>query len=109
MTRLSPRLEKALEYTKGFSLLADIGTDHALLPIKAVSFGYVPRAIAIDNKQKPLDNAKKNIVKAKLDQAITAVLSDGLSNVQEPCDVVAILGMGGIAIAEILGKANLQS
>lgn len=108
MTRLSPRLEKALEFTQGFHLLADIGTDHALLPIKAVLNKYVSRAIAIDNKQKPLENARKNILKAKLDQTITTVLSDGLTNVNEPCDLVAILGMGGNAIAAILDKANLQ-
>jgi len=107
MSKLSHRLEKALGYTKGFTTLADVGTDHAYLPIQAVSMGYVKEAIAIDNKPKPLDNARRNVAKAGLENQIETVLADGLTSIKKPCDVISILGMGGDAVVDILAKADL--
>jgi len=68
--------------------------------------GYIQRAIAVDNKQKPLDNAKKNIVKARLEGAIDLCLSDGFDQVDAVFDVVTILGMGGHLIEDILSRAK---
>ena len=47
--KISKRLSICLKYTEGFNKLADIGTDHALLPINAVVSGMVSSAQAIDN------------------------------------------------------------
>lgn len=107
MTILSKRLQCALEYTKGFTLLADVGTDHAYLPIEAVRLGYVKKAIASDNKEKPLENANSNIQKSGLSDKIEVICADGLSHITPQVDIVSILGMGGNLIQEILIKSNL--
>ena len=108
MSALSLRLNQAKIRLKGFHTLIDIGTDHALLPIEAIRMGYIQRAIAVDNKQKPLDNAKKNIVKARLEGAIDVCLSDGFDQVEATFDVVTILGMGGHLINDILMRAKFS-
>jgi len=61
MIKLSPRLESAIQYTRGFNKLMDVGCDHAYLPIEAWSRGYVKKAIASDNKEAPFNNALENI------------------------------------------------
>lgn len=105
MIRLSDRLEQASGYLKGFTSLLDIGTDHAKLPIEAVFRGYVKRAIAVDNKMGPLKNAQKNIEAAGLSGQIRTILADGIPAVED-YDVLSILGLGGIAIKDILESAG---
>ncbi|MCK4552034.1 MAG: SAM-dependent methyltransferase [Tenericutes bacterium] len=102
---LSKRLLESAKYLKGFNYLADCGTDHAYLPIYAVKHGYVTHAIASDNKQLPLNNAKKNIDSENLD--IKTVLADGLPYLNSEIDIVSILGMGGRLIKDIISKADL--
>lgn len=106
---ISKRLRIASEYLKGFNYLADCGTDHGLLPIYAVKNGYVKKAIASDNKNMPLLQAKNNIAENNLIGKVSAVLAEGLSYlyVEKDVDVVSILGMGGKLIVDILAKADL--
>lgn len=59
-------------------LLIDVGTDHAYLPIRAVSENICKKAVAIDNKKGPLEIAKDNIRKADLSDVIFPLLSEGL-------------------------------
>ena len=103
---LSKRLLESAKYLKGFNCLADCGTDHGYLPIYAVKHGYVKQAIASDNKQLPLNNAKKNIDLENLN--IKTILADGLPYLNSEIDVVSILGMGGRLIKDILGRAELN-
>jgi len=106
---IAKRLLAAAEYLKGFSRLHDCGTDHAYLPIHAVSQGFVMTAVASDNKQGPLENAKANIEAANLNDKIDLILADGLANIDQSVDVVAVLGMGGRLIVKILEEANLEN
>lgn len=105
---LSKRLKASVKYVKNFNFLADCGTDHGYLPIFALENDYVKKAIASDNKTGPLENAKKNIKIANLEDKISLMLADGLSYLDETIDVVTILGMGGRLITEILKKANIK-
>ena len=100
--RLSKRLEICLKFTDGFYHLADIGTDHAKVPIEAVKRGYVVKAQAIDNKHGPYVVAYSNVKKANLLDRITVKRSDGLTDIDKDTDVVIISGMGGLTIKEIL-------
>ncbi|MEC9484368.1 MAG: class I SAM-dependent methyltransferase [Candidatus Izemoplasma sp.] len=100
--RLSKRLNICLKYTDGFYHLADIGTDHAKVPIAAVNKGYVVKAQAIDNKHGPYVIAYSNVKKAGLLDRITVKLSDGLADIEQDTDVVIISGMGGITIRDII-------
>ncbi|MBU1145506.1 MAG: class I SAM-dependent methyltransferase [Firmicutes bacterium] len=106
---LSPRLEAALSFIDGFEVLADVGTDHAYLPIQAVLLHKVKKAIASDNKKKPLENAIQNITKAGLAQSIKVIESDGLSHLTKEVDCISLLGMGGELISSILSKADLSN
>ncbi len=106
---LSKRLLSAVKYVKDFNCLADCGTDHGLFPIFAIDKDFVKKAIASDNKEQPLKNAKENIKQYGFENEIETILADGLSYLNPNIDVVSILGMGGILISEILDKADLAS
>ncbi len=86
--------------------VADIGTDHGHLPISLIKKGKCERVIACDIREKPLDNARKNIEKTGT-VGIELRLGDGLSPVK-PCEVdcIVIAGMGGEVISGILEAAD---
>lgn len=106
---LSKRLNTCLEYTKGFAKLADIGTDHAYLPIEAITKGYVNSALAIDNKEGPYVIALSNVLKKDLSSKIKVILGDGLNKIDSDVDVVVISGMGGKLISDIITKDDLKN
>ena len=83
--------------------LADIGTDHAYLPVALVGSGKCPSALACDVRKGPLQNAKKAVEAAGLQDRIECRLGDGLSVVgPDEADEIVIAGMGGETIAAIL-------
>lgn len=96
-------------------VVADIGTDHAQLPIYLVETGRCEFAYACDIAEGPLSAAEKNIKKAGLEDKIATVLSDGLKEISdERITDIVIAGMGGEMIRDILSageekarKANL--
>ncbi len=96
-------------------VVADIGTDHAQLPIYLVEMGRCELAYACDIAEGPLSAAERNIKKAGLEGKITTVLSDGLTGLSdERITDIVIAGMGGEMIRDILAageekarKANL--
>ncbi len=105
---MNNRLKTALSYIKGHRFLADIGTDHAYLPIEAVRSGAVRQAIASDLRDKPLKRAKSNVEEAGLSTKIQIVKGNGLEVLVPGVDVVSILGMGGITIREMLSQDDLK-
>lgn len=109
MIKLSKRLLTCARYTDGFMNLADIGTDHALLPIHCIKEGYVFKAQAIDNKEGPFVIAYANVKTNELLDKIKVVKADGLSAIEDDTDVVVISGMGGNLIREILLKNSLKN
>lgn len=107
--KLSKRLYSCVTYTKGFHNLADIGTDHAYLPIYAIENGFVFKAQAIDNKEGPFVIAYSNIKKAGLQERIEVKKADGISKIDDDTDVVVISGMGGILITKILSNHEIKN
>jgi tRNA (adenine22-N1)-methyltransferase len=107
--KLSKRLLNCAQFTVGFNRLADIGTDHAHLPIHCVKEGFVSSAMAIDNKEGPFVIAFSNVKKQNLDSKITVIKGDGLDKIDENVDVVVISGMGGSLISRILMKNDLKN
>lgn len=86
--------------------VADIGTDHGHLPISLIKSGLAERVIACDIREKPLDNARKNIEKTGT-VGIELRLGDGLSPVKpDEVDYIVIAGMGGEVISGILDSAK---
>ncbi|MDK2882433.1 MAG: tRNA (adenine22-N1)-methyltransferase [Bacillota bacterium] len=83
--------------------MADIGTDHALLPIYLVGSGRVPRAIAGDVSPGSYNKALQAVAAAGLSAKIDVRLGPGLSIlVPGEADVLIIAGLGGLTIADIL-------
>jgi tRNA (adenine22-N1)-methyltransferase len=102
--RLSARLLKIAELVKSNSIIADIGTDHAFLPIYLIKKSIVEKAIAIDVNQGPYNKAKKMVAKYRLEGEIDVRLGSGLEPIKEADGVqtIIIAGMGGRLIAHIL-------
>jgi len=100
---LSLRLQAALDLVGRSKVLADIGTDHAYLPIEAVRAGLCQKAIACDINKGPLEIAAANIQMVQLSDRIETRLGDGLAPInQNEADCVVISGMGGMRIWNIL-------
>ena len=99
------RLEALLNSVAGAdcNVLADIGTDHAFIPIEAIKRKLAKKAIACDIAAGPLDIGKKNVAKQGLAEFIELRLGDGLNPIrQDEADVVVIAGMGGLRILGII-------
>lgn len=103
--KLSKRLMKVAQYIPKGSRLADIGSDHALLPVYAMKQGFVRQAIAGEVNQGPLQAAIRQISAYGLQAQISARLGDGLEIIEPgEVDVITIAGMGGNTITSILEK-----
>lgn len=104
---LSPRLQKIADLVPCCKTLADIGTDHAYIPVHLVHRGRTERAIASDIKAGPLARAAENVGRFGLEEQIELRLGAGLETVcPGEADVIVIAGMGGILIADILKKSH---
>jgi tRNA (adenine22-N1)-methyltransferase len=108
-TKLSERLQLVLEQIPQGSRLADIGSDHALLPVAAVESGRAVFAIAGEVNEGPFEAARKGVAEAGQGKVISVRRGDGLE-VLEPGEVdsITIAGMGGALIAAILDRGRLQ-
>ncbi|MBO7250377.1 MAG: SAM-dependent methyltransferase [Clostridia bacterium] len=105
--KLSPRLLAAADLVRPMATLADVGTDHAYLPIYLCKLGKIRSAIASDINEGPVERAKINIASHSLARKISVKLTDGLSGLREysPTDIV-ICGMGGELIISIISAAE---
>jgi tRNA A22 N-methylase len=103
---LSQRLECLLGLLRPCATLADIGTDHGLLPVAAVARGVAQRALAVDLREAPLAGARTLIERAGLADHVSAVRGDGLAALTERgIDAVTIAGMSGKSMLRILELA----
>jgi tRNA (adenine22-N1)-methyltransferase len=93
------RLETIASMVPVGSVVADVGTDHALLPVLLIEQGRSPKVYAIDNKPGPLRGAyalTKHIAQ------ITLVLADGIQGLSSDVTTIVIAGLGGRTIVDIL-------
>ena len=103
---LTPRLRAVAELVPAGASIADIGTDHAYLPVWLLLEGKITRAIAADLREGPLNRAKLTAKEYNCTENIAFRLCDGLSGIApEEADTIVIAGMGGETIAAILEQA----
>lgn len=103
-TKLSKRLAAVGFYVPKNSRLADVGSDHAYLPLFLVENERIDFAVAGEVVQGPYQSALTNVVQAYKQDQIQVRLANGLAAIEETdkIDVITIAGMGGRLIADIL-------
>ena len=109
---LSMRLERVASHVPAGARLADIGSDHAYLPVALMRRGVIAAAVAGEVALTPFHSAQRTVRESDLDQSISVRLASGLAAI-EPGDaitVISICGMGGETIRDILdnGKTRLS-
>ena len=119
MIKLSDRLQVIADEIKPGETVADIGTDHGLLPIFLYESGRSGGIILCDINRGPLDKARNNIALYLGEGALgdggelrglELRLGDGLKPLGSgEVDAVVIAGMGGILMTEILGENPVHS
>lgn len=103
---LDKRLVGAAQYVRRGAYFADIGTDHAYLPVYLLEQGVISRAVASDIREGPLRNARSTVESAGFADAVTLKLTPGLEGLEgEGLTDIAICGMGGEMIISILEAA----
>lgn len=103
---LGERLQLCASMVSPKANLADIGTDHAYLPIWLAKQGLITRAIAADINLGPMQKAQHNIKRYRVQDIVSARLSDGLNAIFPfEADDIVIAGMGGEMISQIITAA----
>lgn len=103
---LDPRLSLCADFVRVGAKLADIGTDHAYLPVNLALSGKIESAIAADINEEPLRRGMQTIDKYDVSHKVVTRLCNGLADfsADEVTDIV-IAGMGADTIMSILSAA----
>lgn len=105
-TKLNARLSSAALLVRQDAVFADIGTDHAYLPIFLLREGRITGAYATDINRRPLASARANVNDASLSDRVTFMLTDGAAALSgRGITDYAVCGMGGELIADIIERA----
>ena len=93
--KINDRLKKIGDLVEANSFCLDVGCDHALLDIYLVKKDKNIKAIASDVAEGPVDAAKQNIKRERLENKIEVRLGDGLDTYSDEVNTIIISGMGG--------------
>jgi tRNA (adenine22-N1)-methyltransferase len=99
---LSKRLREVASFVDSGATIADVGSDHAELPIALLEEGKIRSAVAIENKPGPYSRMKNAVLSSPFEAEIKLSLSDGISFLPPEVDTLVIAGMGGKNIIKIL-------
>ncbi|WP_285409579.1 tRNA (adenine(22)-N(1))-methyltransferase TrmK [Pseudomonas sp. FR229a] len=109
---LSMRLERVAAHVPLGARLADIGSDHAYLPVALLRRGLITAAVAGEVALTPFHAAQRTVNDNDLHGQISVRLADGLAAIRPDDAVTAITlcGMGGETIRDIFdgGKSHLS-
>lgn len=99
---LGPRLQRVAAFVPEGSLLGDIGTDHAYLPIFLWEKAKIRKAVAVDVHEGPYRSACAAIQSRGLQEVIDVRYGDGLKPVGVgEVNTLTLAGMGGNTMLEI--------
>ena len=93
--KINSRLKKIGDLVEANSFCLDVGCDHAFLDIYLVTRNKNIKAIASDIAEGPLEQAKKNIKRERLEDKIEVRLGPGLTTYSKEINTIIISGMGG--------------
>ena len=101
------RLEQMLSMIDSRIGVADVGTDHGLLPVTLARQGYCGNLFATDIHAAPLQTAMRQAEEAGVKGRIRFCLTDGLDGINPTeLDTIVIAGLGGDVICSILDRAE---
>ncbi|QHX36803.1 class I SAM-dependent methyltransferase [Spiroplasma sp. BIUS-1] len=109
MSFLTPRLFSLASLITEGEVVADIGTDHAYLPIYLAKDGKAKKIYATDVSLGPLNVAKNNLASFGVADKVETILADGIEWTipnKIKLDSCIIAGMGSTSILDILKKDN---
>ena len=106
--KINARLKTIGDLVEANSFCLDVGCDHALLDIYLVKRNKNIKTVASDIAEGPLNQAKKNIKRERLENQIETRLGDGLDTYTKDINTIIISGMGGRNIIGIF-KKNLKA
>lgn len=101
---LSKRLAVVADFVPEGSFIADVGSDHAQLPLFLLAQKKIRGAQAIENKPGPYERMEKSVLSSPFSGKVVLSLSDGLSALSPEVDTLVLAGMGGKLIKRILSE-----
>ena len=107
LPKLDHRLQSAVPFVRQGAVVADVGTDHAYLPLVLTGMGQARAAVASDINAGPIERAAQHVAEYGLSDKVKTVRADGLDGIEpyHPTDII-IFGMGGELIARIIADAK---
>ena len=102
---MSNRLLACCDFIRKGDRVADIGCDHGYLGIYLLTKGIASSTIESDVAEQPLESARRNARKFRVDSAMTFCLSDGAKDIPRDFDAMVCAGMGADTIMSILHHA----
>ncbi|MDV6373228.1 tRNA (adenine(22)-N(1))-methyltransferase TrmK [Deinococcus arenicola] len=106
MPTLDARLEAVLDLIRT-DVHADIGSDHARLPVRIIWGSRASRCIAVELNPGPLEQARRSVARSRLQDQIEVREGDGFGPIL-PGEVgsASLCGMGAHTIRGILERAG---
>ncbi|CDZ75103.1 putative methyltransferase [Peptoniphilus sp. ING2-D1G] len=105
MINISERLKKIAYLADKGKIVADIGTDHGIVPIFLIVENISHKVIASDISKKSLKKTIDLIKEYNLEDKVETRVGDGLKVLKSgEVDNLIIAGMGGILISELINK-----
>ncbi len=106
--RVKPRLAAVAGLVPEGGVVADIGTDHAYLPIYLVQEGLAHRVVAVENRLSTLAGARRSLNLFNQAHKIELRLGDGLEALRrtDRVDTVVLAGLGGRTICRLLARSR---
>ena len=97
---ISKRLKLICDFVEKDSIVADIGTDHGLIPLYLSKNNISKKVIATDISKNSLSKLENILESNSFINCIDIRVSDGLNGLNEfEVDTIIISGMGGAARA----------
>ncbi|MBR6514687.1 MAG: SAM-dependent methyltransferase [Clostridia bacterium] len=105
--KINKRLLCAASFVEKGASVADIGCDHAYLPIYLIKENIARSVLACDINEGPCETARDNIRRQGLSEVISVRCTDGLVGIEDfaPENIV-ICGMGGDLIYRIISDSE---
>lgn len=105
--RLSQRLLHVAQHVPLGARLADIGSDHAYLPVYLAKKGLISYAVAGEVVKGPYQNTTQIIKQEQVENIVHSRLANGLAayTKEDRIDTITICGMGGPLMVNILNAS----